>query len=1289
MKKVLIAAASILLIVFTILVALPSFIELNRFRGQFEASFEKALQRPVKVGDIRLSLLPGPGVRVQGVAISDRKEFGGEQAVAMEELEARLALFPLLSRKIVVRRFVAHKPVIKLVIAEDGSTNFSDLMRPRPAPPAEAPKEPSPGPAPSAPTKAAFRVDRLDIRGGDITVVDKHTVRGTTLTHRLEDLNVSLRDVSLESPIDFDVSGKLVRQTPQTFRMKGTLGPLGESPEPSSMPITISVVSKGLELAPIQPYVKDLLPIDIRAGSVTSDITLTRRKDEKLEAKGTVRFDEMDFTATATGYRPPKPLSLSVDQSVQVDLKADTIRADRFRLTLGESSLALTGDVVNTRSKPTFDIELTSDGMALEDLARLDPSLPSRLPEGLSIRGPVALDVAYKGTLSSFEAKGSLDAGRSRLGWKSLVDKAAGVPAALGFDGSYDGSRLTIGEAQLDLHTMKLDISGAVTDLAAKPSVDLKLKTNTVSLDGWGRVAPALKDNPLNGRFSVDAQVAGSTAEPTKGRLDGRVSLEGVGPVEKLFTIFPALKASWPSDLDLSGTTSAEVKFKGTMEAFDMEGQWDFRDGHFRFGTLLEKPRGEAAEAKVKGGYRKGDVAIDRLDVALKDLKATGKGTIKNIDDPLIDLSLSTQDVDIAKWAPSGKRLTGKVRLALGVRGKLNEPKALSFSKVDFAADGIGPLETMLAALPSTRASLPRGSSMKGVADVSVAFSGTYPKLSGKAVMDLSRAGLDVPEWVVKPQGAPARLAIDGRYTADALILRSFELLLDKDWIRGAAQVTNLDKPRGSLNIASSELEIEELARTLPFLRRYGLAGSVGMDIQLRGDTANLKDAQAKGRVDVRGLQAQLPQLAAPLEKMSGTLEFQGQEATLKQFTLAYGDSIVSLNATVRGFDAPVISFILDAPRLVLHQLKPVEVEKKRALAGLPPPGQDVGPTQAAQSAQAKPGSSGWFEWFKKITASGQMRSHQVIYEDWTLSNLQATTSLRRGVFLLNQLTFGLHGGRYDGSAVMDLDPASKVFSFRSQIMGVDVHELLATHAKLPNTVWGRLQADLDVKGRGASADTVLASLSGRGQATVTDGQINMALARDLLRNMPVLKLVGLIPGFQKLNYCTNQFTRQEVTPFRSMVLPVSINQGIAAVAPGTLVLDSQDIDVVTGSNPGVIDLPRQEIHLRNINAVFSPQLTDMCLGADAKPYLTDASGRMAFPFAIDGSFRDGRFPKPRPDETFILQTIQRAVAGGFLDKVFGGSRQSSPAQPAPQPGQQYPQSPVPRGLEDLIKIIK
>ncbi len=226
-------------------------------------------------------------------------------------------------------------------------------------------------------------------------------------------------------------------------------------------------------------------------------------------------------------------------------------------------------------------------------------------------------------------------------------------------------------------------------------------------------------------------------------------------------------------------------------------------------------------------------------------------------------------------------------------------------------------------------------------------------------------------------------------------------------------------------------------------------------------------------------------------------------------------------------------------------------------------------------------------------------------------------------------------------------------------------------------------------------------TLAGRGQITVTDGHIKMAFVRDLLNNMPILKLAGLIPGFQKLNSCKAQFTRQETTPFKTLTLPVSINRGVAAVAPSTLMLDSQDIDVVTGSNPGVIDLPRQEINFRNIWAVFSPQLTDQCLGADAKPILADQYGRMTFPFDCQGSFRGGRRPKCRADDRFILDAGLRFATqkffkgktggiGGVLGEVLGGSpRAPAPQQPGQQPTQPGSQLPIPGNIEDLLKVIR
>lgn len=1306
MRRPLLIAAAVGVVILAILVVLPKFIDINTYRGQIAETLEKTLHRKVKLGEIRLSLMGGPRVRLANVEIADRARSGGAPAVTIEGIDVSLKLLPLLSRRVEVSKLTLRRPTVLLTISKDGRTNFSDLTgAPSPGrlkalpPPGETP------PPPSAPSSiAGLSISRLDIQDGTLTIIDQHAMPGSTLTHRFEDLEVRLRDVSLERPIDFDVAATLVRKTRQPFRLKGTVGPIGTNPQPGKIPITVSVRSTGLELAPLQPYVLDFLPVTNLAGSLTSNLTFTQENPERLAVDGSVEFVDLDFTAPAYDYRPPKPLTLSVDQSIQVDFKADTIKVERFRVTIGNSTIAASGTVAKASTEPEIDIKVATDGASLEDLAKLDPSLPDRLPPGMTLSGPLAIEVNVGGTLSDFTARGFVDAKRTKLAWKGLLDKEAGVAGALRFDGRYDGQRLTLRKTHLDLHTLKLDASGSVTNLT-QPIVDLKLATNTVSLAGWERVLPALKGNPLHGQFSFTGEVAGPTAEPAKSRVSGRLVLSKVGPVEKIFTLAPPLKSYWPKDLALAGTATAEVTIQGTMQSFDITGKVDLKEGDFRYGELLKKPRGERANLTFSGRYRGGDVTIEQVSLAIKDLEASGRGSVKNLKDPVIDLTLRTNRVDLARWVPAGKKLTGQVSLAVGVKGRVSKPETLVFTQSDITASGIGPLETVLETLPALRAALPPGFKINGKADASVSFSGSFPKLSGRAVVDLTKVGLHHPDWIIKPLGQPARVAVEGRHTGKSFTLKTFEAILGKDWIRGAAHVADLDQPRGSLTVASSPIRLERLTESLPFLKGYGLAGTVSVDIHVQGDTARLKDAQAKGIVEVRDLKARLPQLAAPLENMTGTIELKGQEAILKKFTVAYGDSILSLSATVRGFDAPQVSFNLDAPRLVLHQWK--AAEKKKAPSsrthltepyGQPPPARIL-----LVKAQERPYD--WLSWFKKVSASGDVRVRQAVYNDLLLENLQAKTSLRQGVFILNNLTFGLHGGRYDGSAVVDLDPASARFSFRSSLVGVDVNKLLTAHAKLPNTIWGRLQATLDIRGRGLTAASLLPTLSGRGQATVTDGQINMAIVRDLLDNMPIFKLAGFIPGFQKLGTCKTQFTRQETTPFRILTMPVTINRGVAAVAPSTLMLDSDDIDIVTGANPGVIDLPRQEIDFRDIWAVFSPELTDQCLGADAKPVLTDSAGRMTFPFTCRGSFRGGRRPKCRPDERYLLDAGLRLASqklfkgkgggiGGILGEVLGGgSPQPPPGQPGQQPtqpsqpGSQIP--PLPGGLEDLLKILQ
>jgi uncharacterized protein involved in outer membrane biogenesis len=109
------------------LLLVPEFIDLGMFKGTYLPLVEETLHRRIDVGEVRLSLIPTPSIRLSKLKISDSPAFPQETFFAAEQLQLRLKLWPLLRKRFEVKEFVLEKPVINLFKHADGSFNYSDL----------------------------------------------------------------------------------------------------------------------------------------------------------------------------------------------------------------------------------------------------------------------------------------------------------------------------------------------------------------------------------------------------------------------------------------------------------------------------------------------------------------------------------------------------------------------------------------------------------------------------------------------------------------------------------------------------------------------------------------------------------------------------------------------------------------------------------------------------------------------------------------------------------------------------------------------------------------------------------------------------------------------------------------------------------------------------------------------------------------------------------------------------------------------------------------------------------
>ena len=126
-KKAVWLGVGVVLFLACVLLIVPAFVDLGVFKGSYLPLVEEALHRRIDVGEVRLSLMPRPSIRLSNLKVSDSPAYPGNTFFAAQQVQLRLKLWPLLRGHFEVTEFILERPVINLLKEPDGSFNYSDL----------------------------------------------------------------------------------------------------------------------------------------------------------------------------------------------------------------------------------------------------------------------------------------------------------------------------------------------------------------------------------------------------------------------------------------------------------------------------------------------------------------------------------------------------------------------------------------------------------------------------------------------------------------------------------------------------------------------------------------------------------------------------------------------------------------------------------------------------------------------------------------------------------------------------------------------------------------------------------------------------------------------------------------------------------------------------------------------------------------------------------------------------------------------------------------------------------
>jgi AsmA protein len=343
-----ILAGLVLVLIVGAVVLVPMFVDVQKYKPEIEALVTEQTGRSFSMGDdIKLSVFPWVGVSLSDLKLGNAPGFDKEQMISVKGFEVRLKVMPLFSRQIQVDTFIMDSPQIRLVKNKSGKANWENLG---PA----APKEKKPAKEKAPPKEGgeslpieSLMVGKFAIINGLLSYVDQ----AGKVTKEVSDLNLELKDISLDKPVKIDFRAKV---DGKPVSLTGQAGPVGKEPGKSDMgldlvvkaldilelklkgqviaPATAQKLDMDIDLAPFSPRklfagLGQPFPVKTTDPKVLDKVSLKAKINGTAKAislsSGILGLDDstLKFSAQAKAFEKP---------DITFDLALDTIDIDRY-----------------------------------------------------------------------------------------------------------------------------------------------------------------------------------------------------------------------------------------------------------------------------------------------------------------------------------------------------------------------------------------------------------------------------------------------------------------------------------------------------------------------------------------------------------------------------------------------------------------------------------------------------------------------------------------------------------------------------------------------------------------------------------------------------------------------------------------------------------------------------------------------------------------------------------------------------------------------------------------------
>ena len=799
-KRILYILFSVMVLLGGTVLYLEQFLRLDTHKDQILAELSSVLHRKVtyRTGDFTLRY--GPSFTFTGITITERD--GVSEFMHADRLTMRIALFPLLEKRFIIKELDLDTPHVDITRNRDGSFSISDLLEQKPS-------------------AVTLQIRGVKISKGTITFTDlKATTEGVRIVLTGTDLVLGRISRGKKGSISFAAMLGDGQRSYGAIAVKGNVRLASATTTLDHSDLDLDITTNGLDAGPFWPYYRQYVPFRKIEGKLSTDSSF-KGEIRRFTAKGSLKIAgaRFDYQPIFHAVLEPKTLAATYILDLtpnEVNVKALDATIDGVRI---KGSCAIR-DI--TTGDPRIVAKATSTPIRLEDFSRY-------IPYGVIIQEPSEfIEQKIKGGMIRV-IDGSLDGKVSQI---LTMEKGTNYNV-LSIRGTIDKGIINWGVG-VPLFT---DIKGEL-ELAGK---DFNLKkmsgrfgSSPFTLDG------ALKDYPVE-----SPTLYPFTMTMTPAPVD----------IAWLFRIRKEAPAGF------NGKSALHLAGDGPTKNYTLSGSWDLTSASYTLPDILAKPAGMTNSASFRLEFTPDQAVLNEVQYQLPPLTARASAVYRYEGDEALSFALTTNQFslnDLALLAPRISRYKPHGNVLVSLRGAQpagsNQPVNLS-GTVTFTGASLLPTERMKPLTDLNGAVTFDGSKLEtSLISAKLGATSLYGKVTLRdftkplVTIAFSSPLVDPADLSLKGAGKEFRPSqVQGNISIQdqSLRINSFSTQINATRLALTGTIPDLSHPRADLIITSPHLELEDLlllTRLEPEKPSPGDSGKPVLKASLKADSGKLKE---------------------------------------------------------------------------------------------------------------------------------------------------------------------------------------------------------------------------------------------------------------------------------------------------------------------------------------------------------------------------------------------------------------------------------------------------------------